>query len=73
MHFRWTGIVCLLASRMSEALGLWEDEQETDAERTETIQAVREALDDMRAGDSGVPVGEAISDLRRKHNLPDFS
>ena len=58
---------------LDEALDLWESENQTPAERAATVQAVREALDDMRAGDTGIAAGEVISELRRKHNLPELS
>ena len=40
---------------LDQCLGLWENESETDEETKDSIEAVREALDDMRAGDTGVP------------------
>lgn len=58
------------ALTLDKALGLWEYENQADEERAATVQAVREALDDMRAGDTGIPAREAIAELRRKHNLP---
>ncbi len=54
-----------------EALVHWEIENQTDQERAATVEALREALDDMRAGDTGIPAKEAIAELRRKHNLPE--
>lgn len=57
---------------LDEALELWESENQSD-DRATTVQAVREALDDMRAGDVGVPASEAIAELRRKHKLPQRS
>jgi hypothetical protein len=58
---------------LDECLDLWDIENQTDEERDDTIRAVREALDDMRAGDTGVPAREVIADLRRKHNLPELT
>ena len=55
---------------LDECLDLWECENQTDADRADTVRAVREALDDMRAGDTGRPAREAVAELRRKHNLP---
>ncbi len=55
-----------------ECLELWEVENESPHERASTVQAVREALDDMRAGDTGIPASEAIAEIRRKHNLPEL-
>ncbi len=56
-----------------ECLELWEVENEGPEEQAATVQAVREALDDMRAGDTGIPASEAIAEIRRKHSLPDRS
>jgi hypothetical protein len=58
---------------LDEALDLWESENQAPAERAATVQALREALDDMRAGDTGIPASEAISELRRKLSLPELS
>jgi hypothetical protein len=58
---------------LDEALELWESENESSQQRAATVRAVREALDDMQAGDVGIPAREAVSELRRKHNLPDLS
>jgi hypothetical protein len=55
-----------------ECLELWEVENESPQERAASVRAVREALDDMRAGDTGIPAREAIAELRRKHHLPDL-
>ncbi len=52
-----------------ECLVLWEVENESPHERAATVHAVREALDDMRAGDTGIPAREAIAEIRRKHSL----
>jgi hypothetical protein len=53
-----------------ECLALWDLENESDQERADTVQAVREALEQMRAGNTGVPLREALDELRRKYNLP---
>ncbi|MGO9471653.1 MAG: hypothetical protein ACLQVF_46820 [Isosphaeraceae bacterium] len=58
---------------VDEVLARWEYENESDEERAANIQAVRQALSDMHAGDSGIPAHEAIAELRRKHRLPEFS
>lgn len=55
---------------LDDCLGLWDAENQSDAERAETVQALREALDDMRAGDSGRPAREVVDELRRNHQLP---
>jgi hypothetical protein len=54
---------------LDEALARWECENQTDHERTESVEAVREALDDMRAGDMGTPAREFLAELRRKYHL----
>ena len=54
-----------------ECLELWEVENESPHERAATVKAVREALDDMRAGDTGIAAREAIVEIRRKHSLPE--
>ena len=54
---------------LDEALARWEYENQTAEERSAEVDAVREALDDMRAGDSGTPA-QFLADLRRKYQLP---
>lgn len=56
---------------LEECLELWEVENEGPQERAATVQAVREALDDMRAGDTGLPARDAIAEIRRRHSLPE--
>jgi hypothetical protein len=58
---------------VDEVLARWADENESDEERAATVQAVREALADMEAGDTGIPAREAVAELRRKHHLPELS
>jgi hypothetical protein len=53
----------------AETLELWEIQHPSDEEQAATVEALREALDDMRAGDTGVPVREFLADLRRKYHL----
>ena len=57
----------------AECLELWESENESPQERAATVRAVREALDDMRAGDTGITASEAIAEIRRRHSLPEPS
>lgn len=54
---------------LDEALVLWDVENSSEEDREATVQALREALDDMRAGDTGIPAREFLADFRRKHNL----
>jgi hypothetical protein len=58
---------------LGEALARWELENATDDERAASVQAVRLALDDMRAGDTGMPASAAIAELRLKHRLPELA
>lgn len=55
-----------------ECLELWEVENASPHERAATVQAVRDALDDMRAGDTGIPASEAIAEIRRRHSPPEL-
>ena len=55
-----------------EALVHWELENQTDEEREDTLQAIREGIADMEAGRVR-PAREALNELRRKYNLPSLS
>jgi hypothetical protein len=55
---------------LDDCLGLWEVENQGENERTATVQAVREALDDMKAGDNGIPARDYLAEVRRRHGLP---
>jgi hypothetical protein len=50
---------------LDEALDPWQAENQCDPPRPDDVRAVREALDDMYAGDEGVPLKEAVAALRR--------
>ena len=54
---------------LDEALSLWEYENSSDNERTETLQAIREGLDDMHAGRTR-PHEEFDREFRGRHGLP---
>jgi len=56
---------------LDECLELWDIETQSATDREETVQAVRESLDDMRAGDTGIPASEFLAQARRKYNLPE--
>jgi hypothetical protein len=58
---------------VDEVLARWDYENESDEEQAASVQAVREALADMHAGDTGISAREAIAELRRKHHLPGLS
>src|SRR5262249_48785682 len=52
-----------------EALDLWELQNPTEAEREETLEAIREGLEDLNAGRTR-PAREVLAELRRKYDLP---
>ena len=58
---------------VDEVLARWDYENESDEEQAASVQAVREALADMHAGDTGISAREAIAELHRKHHLPGLS
>lgn len=51
-----------------EALACWDLANQSDAEREETIRAIREGLEDIKAGRT-YPAEEVMADLRRKYGL----
>jgi len=59
--------------KLDEALARWEFENKTDDERSATIRALKEALADMEAGDTGIPAREALAELHRKYHLSELS
>jgi hypothetical protein len=54
----------------AEALELWEIQNPAEDEPAATVAALREALNDMRAGDTGVPARDFLAEVRRKCCLP---
>jgi hypothetical protein len=54
----------------AEALNVWEILHPSDTERAATVEALKDALEDMRAGDTGIPAREFFADLRNKYGLP---
>lgn len=56
---------------LNDALYLWDHENQTEAEREDTRQAIQRGLADVEAGRVR-PAREAIAELRRKHNLPEL-
>ncbi len=52
-----------------EAIDRWRAENPSREDHLETVIAVRHALADMRAGDTGIPFEEFDAEMRRKHNL----
>ena len=56
-----------------QALDAWRKENPLDEDFTESVAAIRAALDDMDAGDHGVPLEEFDRELRVRHHLPPAS
>lgn len=54
---------------IDELYDLWRLEHLTSDELDENVRAVKAALDDFENGDRGVPLEEAIREIRKKHNL----
>lgn len=54
-----------------ELLAVWRAKHPSTEELTESIAAVRGALDDMEAGDVGRPARIVLDELRGKHSLPE--
>jgi hypothetical protein len=52
-----------------ECLELWRAQNLSDDEREAEAQAVREAIDDMRAGDAGQPLQEFLAEFRARKNI----
>jgi len=55
---------------LDEAIALWDIENAPEDERAATVEAVKEALADMRAGDTGVPARDFLAEMRCKYQLP---
>lgn len=56
---------------LDEALDRWVRENESEEEREDTFEAIRQGLADVEAG-RVMPAREAIAELRRKHNLAEL-
>jgi hypothetical protein len=52
-----------------QALDLWRAEHPDPDEFGDTVQALREAIADMEAGDSGVPLEQFDQEFRARHNI----
>lgn len=52
-----------------EVLDLWREDHPIPEDLEESVAAVREALADMAAGDTGRPVDDVLADLRARHGL----
>jgi hypothetical protein len=55
---------------IDELYDLWRLEHPTSQELDENVRAVQAALDDFESGDRGVPLEEAIREIRKEHHLP---
>jgi len=51
-------------------LGAWRSQNPPATDFDDTVAAVREALADMEAGDTGTPFEEFDRDFRLRHGLP---
>jgi hypothetical protein len=54
---------------LDEALDLWNIETQPASDREATVKALKQALDDMRAGDTGIPAREFLAEVGRKYDL----
>ena len=55
-----------------EALEAWRILNPSPEQFREDVQAVREALADMEAGDTGTPADEYFMNFRKRHGLDDL-
>ncbi len=53
-----------------ECLELWRERNPSDDRFDDDTQAIREALDDMDAGDRGQPLQEFLADFRARKQIP---
>jgi hypothetical protein len=53
-----------------EALDIWRSEHPLSEDFEETVAALREALEDLEAGDVGQPLEEFDAEFRARHKLP---
>jgi len=56
-------------SSPEEVLEAWRLRNRSPEEMAEDVQAIREALADMEAGDTGRPFDEFDREFRKRHNL----
>jgi hypothetical protein len=54
-----------------EALDLWRTEHPDPDEFEETVQALREAIEDLESGVPTRPFEEFDREFRQRHNIPD--
>ncbi len=53
-----------------ECLELWRAQNPSDDDLDAEAQAIREAIEDMRAGDVGRPLPEFLTDFRARKRIP---
>jgi hypothetical protein len=53
-----------------EALDIWRAQHPLPDDFEENVEALREALEDMEAGDVGIPVEQFFREFREDHGLP---
>ena len=56
-----------------DALDLWRSENPSDEYTADDVEAVRQALAAMDAGNTGVPLDEFDREFRKRHGLPTAS
>ncbi len=54
---------------MEQLFDLWQEQQPTAEELTESVAAVQAALKDMENGDTGRPVEDVIAELRNEAGI----
>ena len=54
-----------------EAVELWRMANPTTEQLAEDVAAVQEALDDMAAGDKGIPLEDFLRGIRSRHGIPE--
>jgi hypothetical protein len=52
-----------------EALDVWRLHNPSPQQYADDVDAIREALADMKAGDTGTPLGVFRTEFRKRHNL----
>jgi hypothetical protein len=52
-----------------EALEIWRLQNRSPEEFQEDVEAIRQALADMEAGDTGTPVEEFLTEFEKRHQL----
>jgi len=58
---------------VEEIFDLWQAQQQSTEHLSESIAAVKSALDDMEAGDTGRPFEEFAEEMRNTYQIPDLT